>query len=329
MSFFGGLYELSDFLLSGRPLCAILVLIGAILIVSALIPPIGNAIVRVIPKLGDIDFSGLNKNQKILLLGIGVVFALGGIIGILTAPVPPEVVSFSPDKDPPQEIRTKINWTVDAYDKNGDPLNYKFYRMNNKSTNGKYISDMKCSGNTCIWNVNCADILENFFRVNVTDGKFERIEEGTFYIREPNSPPNIDRIIPSVLSPQPAGKNITFDVNARDPENNRMLYKFWLLGPRTDGDWVNVTNWIETNHWTWKTTLSDVGDNSIKVWVIDDFHQNKNASDDNLVDDWINVSYRIEKLDTSSVQKGNDSKNISIIASGEAFNHSNESNTTL
>jgi len=201
--------------------------------------------------------------------------------------------------------------------------------MNNKSTNGKYISDMKCSGNTCIWNVNCADILENFFRVNVTDGKFERSEEGTFYIREPNSPPNINGIIPRIPSPQLAGKNITFDVNACDPEKNRMLYKFWLIGPRTDGDWVNVTNWIETNHWTWKTTLSDVGDNSIKVWVIDDFHQNKNASDDNLVDDCINVSYRIEKLDTSSVLIGNDSKNISIIASGEAFNQSNESNTAL
>ncbi|MCX6677019.1 MAG: hypothetical protein NTU95_03620 [Methanothrix sp.] len=317
MVLFEGLYELSDFLLSGKPLCAILVLIGAFSIVSALIPPVGNAIISIIPKLGKIDFNSVSKNQKIVMCVIGAVFVAGGIYGILTAPVPPEIESFIADKEQPQGIKTEIIWTATAFDKNGDPLTYKFYRMNNYSTGGRYIS-LTNKGNTYIWNVTPADLHRNFFRVNVTDGKFERSEEKTFDINEPNYPPKIDEIRPRVASPWQAGKNITFDVKAHDKENDKMFYKFWLIGPGTGDDWSEVTDWMETNHWTWQTSRKDVGNSTIKVWVIDNFHQGQNARDDNLVDDYKDITYEI--LNGIPVSRGNDSKNISISNSSNVSN---------
>jgi hypothetical protein len=202
--------------------------------------------------------------------------------------------------------------------------------MNYNSTNGKYIADVKCKGNICSWKVNPADAYDNFFLANVTDGKFYCCENGKFSINASNSPPRINEISAHIGSPQSAGTNISFDVSASDRENDKMLYKFWLIGPGTGGQWVNVTDWIDTNHWSWNTTLRDVGDSKIKVWLIDNKHQKKNARDDNLVDSCKNISYTISNnKSVSTVSSRNDSENILTNATLNLTNAGNLINITL
>jgi hypothetical protein len=77
-----------------------------------------------------------------------------------------------------------------------------------------------------------------------------------------NYPPHINSFLPDKASPQEANEIINWTVEAEDMENDPLEYQFFLNNNST-------TNWTTQNRWTWRTSLSDVGQNSIKVWIKD------------------------------------------------------------
>jgi hypothetical protein len=77
---------------------------------------------------------------------------------------------------------------------------------------------------------------------------------------------SISCLAPSLASPQKYGETIKF-VCISPQAAEDIEYRFLLCGPRTGGQWADITGWKRTNHWTWTTERADVGANSVKVEV--------------------------------------------------------------
>jgi hypothetical protein len=69
-------------------------------------------------------------------------------------------------------------------------------------------------------------------------------------------------------SPQSPGTAIVWKVEASNPNNEKMLYNFRLMGPATSGQLTDETGWIAESFWTWNTTDVDAGENQIEVRVM-------------------------------------------------------------
>ena len=78
----------------------------------------------------------------------------------------------------------------------------------------------------------------------------------------------IQSINPDKLSPQSPGTAIVWKVEASNPNNEKMLYNFRLMGPATNGQLTDETGWIAESSWTWNTTDADAGENQIEVQVM-------------------------------------------------------------
>ena len=78
----------------------------------------------------------------------------------------------------------------------------------------------------------------------------------------------IQSINPDKPSPQSPGTAIVWKVEASNPNNEKMLYNFRLMGPATDGQLRDETGWIAESSWTWNTTDADAGENQIEVRVM-------------------------------------------------------------
>ena len=78
----------------------------------------------------------------------------------------------------------------------------------------------------------------------------------------------IQSINPDKLSPQSPGTAIVWKVEASNPNNEKILYNFWLMGPATNGQLTDETGWIAESSWTWNTTDADAGENQIEVQVM-------------------------------------------------------------
>ena len=77
----------------------------------------------------------------------------------------------------------------------------------------------------------------------------------------------IQSISPDKTGPGVPGSVIVWTAAASNPNNEKMLYRFLLLGPATSGVAKDETGWIEGNSWTWTTTEADAGENQIEVQV--------------------------------------------------------------
>lgn len=82
-----------------------------------------------------------------------------------------------------------------------------------------------------------------------------------------NKNATIENLSPDKPGPQSPGSVIVWTAAASNPNNEKMLYRFLLMGPATDGAVKDETGWIEGNSWTWTTTESDIGENQIEVQV--------------------------------------------------------------
>ena len=75
----------------------------------------------------------------------------------------------------------------------------------------------------------------------------------------------IQSINPDKPSPQNPGSAIVWKVEASNPNNEKMLYNFQIMGPATGGQLTDETGWIAESSWTWNTTDADAGENQIVV----------------------------------------------------------------
>lgn len=95
-----------------------------------------------------------------------------------------------------------------------------------------------------------------------------------------NIPPTIDSLTSSPIGPQEPNSNVIWKASASDPENDPILYKFLLKGPRTGGNWQVMQNWSSNNAWTWQVENEDVGTSVVFVYVRDGKHAGPKDMDD-------------------------------------------------
>ena len=87
-------------------------------------------------------------------------------------------------------------------------------------------------------------------------------------VAKANKNATIQSINPDKPSPQTPGSAIVWKVEALNQDNEKMLYKFLLMGPATGGQLTDETGWIAESSWTWNTTDADAGENQIEVQVM-------------------------------------------------------------
>ena len=99
----------------------------------------------------------------------------------------------------------------------------------------------------------------------------DEAEQGTPEIS--NKPPKLISLTADKLSPQEAGAAITWTAEARDPEDDQMLYRFYLNNEP-------ATKWISEDMWTWTAEDYDTGENQIEVRIRDGKHASPDDYDD-------------------------------------------------
>lgn len=87
-----------------------------------------------------------------------------------------------------------------------------------------------------------------------------------------NEPPIVETLTPDQLSPQKTGAIITWTAAANDPEGDKILYRFLLKGPSTQGMEKVVRDWGNTHVWPWEAKEGDIGSSDITVQVRDESH---------------------------------------------------------
>jgi hypothetical protein len=106
--------------------------------------------------------------------------------------------------------------------------------------------------------------------MNSDDNRADNITE----VIKSNLPPDVHGLRSDKRSPQIAGTTITWFADAQDPDNDQIIYRFFLNNKP-------VTEWGNDNSWTWVTSKDEVGDNNrIKVCVRDGKHSNLEDYDD-------------------------------------------------
>jgi uncharacterized membrane protein len=176
----------------------------------------------------------------------------------------PQIIDLNSDKPSPQQQGITVIWTVKADDPEDDVLSYKFY-LDNKAVTSWTRS------NTWNWFSTGSSAGEHQISVWVRDGKhadkksFDSLMNRTFVLLFPNQTPVLIDLAPDRASPQPAGTSITWKADAKDPDGDRILYRFFLNGQA-------VTDWQQSGIWVWPTAGESSGDYQVKVWVRDGIH---------------------------------------------------------
>jgi len=118
-----------------------------------------------------------------------------------------------------------------------------------------------------------------------------------------NQPPRVITLTPSVSCPQEVETTVTWTADATDPENDSIYYKFWFSGPRTEGEWLVVQDWSQSNVWTWHPGDEDVGSSDIRVWIRNGRHAGTTDMDDFC--DYSGYQIRFEQLTHLDVEVAN------------------------
>ncbi|WP_367358242.1 transglutaminase domain-containing protein [Methanothrix sp.] len=95
-----------------------------------------------------------------------------------------------------------------------------------------------------------------------------------------NKPPKLISLTADKPSPQEPGAAITWTAEARDPEDDQMLYRFFLNDEPE-------TKWISEDMWTWTAEDYDAGENRIEVRVRDGKHSGAEGFDSRKVDSFV------------------------------------------
>jgi hypothetical protein len=98
-------------------------------------------------------------------------------------------------------------------------------------------------------------------------------------VDQSNALPRIHNLNSDKISPQIYGSPIRWTVSASDPEGDQVYYKFLLRGPVTGNAWTIQRDWGISNSWTWSNDINDIGENSIKVQIIDGNHADVTSYD--------------------------------------------------
>jgi uncharacterized membrane protein len=166
---------------------------------------------------------------------------------------------------------TVITWTAIAVDPDGDAISYKF--LANDSEAGGWSSS-----NVWVWDTSSAVPGEYNIKVLARDGKhasedsFDSSMEANLAITASNQPPALISLKPDKSSPQVQGATVSWTAEARDPEGDKILYKFQLNGR-------DMGRWSESAVWKWSSRDLAAGDYRIRVLARDGRHASEDSFD--------------------------------------------------
>jgi hypothetical protein len=195
----------------------------------------------------------------------------------------PVLNELKPDVISPQVQGAVITWTASTLDPDGDTIYYKFL------ANERDVTDWSLS-NSWTWNTSAANPGDYKIRVLARDGlhagtaSFDSELERAFTLTssnqiepaptnsEPsNQIPLVQELKPDIFSPQTVGAVITWAADAKDPDGDKVYYKF-LVNDNM------VADWSSSNSWTWNTS-SAPGDYKIRVLARDGLHASADSFD--------------------------------------------------
>ncbi len=197
---------------------------------------------------------------------------------ILAVNTPPVITSLATNVPSPEPVGAAVQWKANAFDPDGDLLFYRYW-VKGPSTGGlwKLARDWS-TDSTWTWLTTPADVGITLVDAQVRDG-FHAGPQGwdddasaLFTILRPNLPPQLTGLVPDKPSPQYAGVPVKWTALATDPDNDPVLYRFWLKGPTTGNTWKVVQDWSYSNTWIWASAPSDTGDYSVYVYARDGYH---------------------------------------------------------
>ena len=174
-----------------------------------------------------------------------------------------------------------VSWNASANDPDNDCLFYK-YSLKPPKTGDKWIIERSWSNDSnWIWlvpNWNNDDIGE--IKLDVSDGnqnnKTPNVDSEIIQCKikcNINQKPAITGLNVNKNSPQYVGTDVTWTIDAKDPEDDPISCRFLLNGQ-------SATSWQSQKQWTWTTKEADIGENRIEARVIDGKHASQDSSDD-------------------------------------------------
>ena len=196
----------------------------------------------------------------------------------------PTITSLTPALASPQAEGKEIAWVCVAGDTESDELFYKFW-LNGPRT-GSVWQDMTgwIPRNSWLWKTGTEDTGANQVKVQVLDMKHASkgsydAESSPVSFTIANATPTISTLTTYPASPQVPTRDIKIICVAADAEGHELLYRFWVTGPGSDSQYIDLTGWQAKNWTTWTPKYTDSGSNTIKVQIIDQKHALKGGYD--------------------------------------------------
>jgi hypothetical protein len=185
---------------------------------------------------------------------------------------PPVIADLISDKTSPQDEGAVITWTGEAFDPDGDLVQYKFFLDNEPVTD--WMEEK-----TWTWTAN--ETGSHRIEVRVRDTKHagpsglddRKIESFTITELKPTAPENQPPMINDLAAVQGEGTGIIWTANASDPDSYPIYAKYLLNG-------MPMTDWIASNNWTLNAADANVGGNLVEVQVRDGEHAGVDSYDD-------------------------------------------------
>ena len=209
---------------------------------------------------------------------------------------PPAASELVQSPSGPLNAGSSATWTARATDPEGDQIYYRFWLKGPATGNTWKEMTGWTTGSQWTWRTSSSDVGTNSVNVWIRDGNHAgpdrwdsyQVMESTVIspAQTANRPPTAFDLVPNKDGPRKAGMKIKWTVDARDPEGDRIYYRFWLKGPSTGNTWRDMTGWTASNQWTWQTSVSDVGANRVDVWIRDGNHAGSDGWDSYQVRDY-------------------------------------------
>ena len=94
-----------------------------------------------------------------------------------------------------------------------------------------------------------------------------------------NRQPTIVSLTAYPASPQVPTLEIRVICVASDAESDNLLYRFWVSGPGTNNEYIDLNGWQPKNWIIWIPKYNDSGTNTLKVQIIDQKHADRGRYD--------------------------------------------------
>lgn len=236
------------------------IILGLILVIAAICPPLIAAVVK--------QSLALTGRQAQALAAIGLILIVAGSSGLYMMPKPPRIIDIIP---PAGEFTTgsTITVTVHASDPDKENLRYEFLRKGPGTDDQWYSVQGPLEDNSWSWVIWPADEGPNYINVIVYDERdLNKSAYREYKIRPPNQPPKIN----SISAKEFDGSIWKLETDASDEDDDQIEYRFSKFN-RVNCSWDIICNWSTTDECYLDRSGDDAGIKMVRFEVRDRSHR--------------------------------------------------------